>query len=232
MLLLAKLLPSMDIIAQMIAQAKEAFGKAKTPTIEEICEATVLLWNQCPIKDTLMATQANKISAVKHKGDDPKFKQQQVLQDDSLKKKCKCGKCTGKKQKEKELKDSSSHMHAYIALVIYTFSPEPPVDPCALAHCPISAYQGEQGPPFHTGIKDAITFTHQLELSVTMENVCGLDAGLQIQGPEFLSTTIHLPLSSYSSLPCPPSLLFPSAHDTSSQAPSWYSCILLQLRYR
>ena len=36
MLLLAKLPPSMDVIVQMIAQAKDASRKAKTPTIKEI----------------------------------------------------------------------------------------------------------------------------------------------------------------------------------------------------
>ena len=36
MLLLAKLLYSMDIVAQMIVQAKDASGKQKTPTVEEI----------------------------------------------------------------------------------------------------------------------------------------------------------------------------------------------------
>ena len=48
-----------------------------------------------------------------------------------------------------------------------------------------------------------------------MENVCRLDTGLQIQGPGFLSAIVHLLPSSFSSSPCPPSLLFPSAHDTS-----------------
>ena len=215
MLLLAKLLHSMDIIVQMIAQAKDTSGKQKTPTVEEICEAAVLSWDQCHMKEASKATQANKISAVKHKGDDPKFEQQQAPQGDSLKKKWKHGKCTGKMQKEKESKGSSFHAHTHNTLVTYTSGPEPPVDPCAIAHCPTSMYQGEQGPPFHTGIKDAIALAHQLELPVTCENVRRLDTGLQIQGPGFLSTAVHLPSSAYKSLLCPPSPSFPSAHDTS-----------------
>ena len=63
----------------MIAQAKDTSGKAKTPTIEEIHEAAVLSRDQHRIKDTPKTAQANKISAVKRKGDDPKFKQQQAL---------------------------------------------------------------------------------------------------------------------------------------------------------
>ena len=138
MLLLTKLPPSMNIVAQIIVQAKDASGKAKTPTVEEIQVAVVLSWNQCHIKDTSKAaTQANKISAVKHKGDDPKLEQQQqVLQGDGLKKKWKCRKCAGKKQGEKELKDSSFYTHTHIASVVYTSSPAPPMDPVPLSIIP------------------------------------------------------------------------------------------------
>ena len=167
------------------------------------------------MKETPKAAQANKISTVKHKGDDPKFKQQQAPQGDDSKKKWKCGKRTGKKQKEKELKGSSSHTHAHIASVTYNSSPELPMDPHALAHHPASMYQAEQGPPFHTGIKDAIALAHRLELPVTCENVCGLNTGLQIQGPGSLSAAICLPSSAYMSSLCPLFLSFPSAHDTS-----------------
>ena len=215
MLLLAKLPQSMDVVAQIIAQAKDASGKVKTPTIEEIQEAVVLLWDQHHMKETPKAAQANKISAVKRKGDDPKFEQQQAPQGNSSKKKRKCSNHAGKKQKEKESKGSFSHAHAHIASVTYISGPERPMDPCALAHRPTLMYQGEQDPPFHTGIKDAITLTHWLELPVTCENVRGLDTGLQIQGPGFLSAAVHLPSSTYTSLLCPPSLSFPSAHNTS-----------------
>ena len=215
MLLLAKLPQSMDVVAQIIAQAKDTSGKQKTPTVKEIREAAVLSWDQRHMKETPKAAQANKISTVKCKVDDPKFEQQQLPQGDGLKKKWKCGKHTGKKQKEKELKGSFSHAHAHIALVTYTSSPELPVNPHALTHRPALMYQDKQGPPFHTGIKDAITLAHWLELPVTCENVRRLDTGLQIQGPGFLSATVHLLSSIYTSSPCPLSLSFPSAHDTS-----------------
>ena len=65
MLLLAKLLQSMDVIAQMIVQAKDASGKAKTPTVKEICEAVVLSWDQCHMKEAPKGAQANKISDCK-----------------------------------------------------------------------------------------------------------------------------------------------------------------------
>ena len=45
-MLLAKLLPSMDIIAQMFMQAKDTSGKPKDPSIAEISKAAVLSWDQ------------------------------------------------------------------------------------------------------------------------------------------------------------------------------------------
>ena len=138
-LFLAKLMQSMDIVTQMIAQAKDASGKQKTPTVEEIREAAVLSWDQHHMKEAPKATQANRISTVKHKGDDPKFEQQQVLQGDGSKKKWKHGKRAGKKQKEKESKGSSSHAHAHITLVTYTSGPElpwiPMPSPITLPQC-------------------------------------------------------------------------------------------------
>ena len=54
-------------------------------------------------------------------------------------------------------------------------------------------YQDEQGPPFHTGIKNATTLAHRLEFLVTMENICRLATGCQIQGPALVSATVCLP---------------------------------------
>ena len=71
MLLLAKLPHLMDVVTQMIVQAKDASGKQKTPTVEEICEAAVLSWDQHHMKEAPKAAQANKISTVKRKGNDP-----------------------------------------------------------------------------------------------------------------------------------------------------------------
>ena len=74
--------------------------------------------------------------------------------------------------------EASSYMHTHITSVVYTSSAELPVDPCTLAHQPILIYQEEQGPPFHTGIKDTVTLAHQLNMPVSMENIHGLDTGL------------------------------------------------------
>ena len=134
---------------------------------------------------------------------------------DGSKKKWKHGKCAGKQLKEKQAQATSEQPHAHITSVTYTSGPEWPVDPHTFTHRPALMYQGGKGPAFHTGIKDAILLAHQLKLPVTTENVHGLDTGLRIQGPGFLSATVCLLASSYSSLLCPPSPSFSSAHDTS-----------------
>ena len=216
MFLLAKLPALMCVVTQMIAQKKDSDGKTVVPKVAEIKAAAILSWDQCSMMESAPSRQqAQKISAVKRKGDDPNFEEQQVLKGDGSKKKWKRSKCAGRQQKEKQAQAASEQPHAHITLVTYTSSPELPVDPRALAHCPTSACRGQQGPPFHTGIKDAIALAHQLELPMTMENVRGLNTGLWIQGPGFLSATIRLLSSSYTSSPCPPSPSFPSAHDTS-----------------
>jgi hypothetical protein len=79
--ILAKLPTSMDFVAQMIIQEKNNAGKANDPTITGIHTAVVLSWDQQLIQGKGKApTQANKLSAVKPKGSDPKFQQQQQPQ--------------------------------------------------------------------------------------------------------------------------------------------------------
>ena len=79
MILLAKLPPSMDIIAQMFTQAKDTSGKPKGPFIAKISKAAVLSWDQRHLTGKgKQSAQANKISAIKHKGQqNPLFQQQQ-----------------------------------------------------------------------------------------------------------------------------------------------------------
>ena len=69
MMLLRKLPPSMDIIAQMFTQAKDTSSKLKDPSVTEISKAAVLSWDQRHLTGKgKQAAQANKISAIKHKG--------------------------------------------------------------------------------------------------------------------------------------------------------------------
>jgi hypothetical protein len=84
MLVLANLPTSMDFVAQMIVQEKDNTGKAKDPTIVGIHTTAVLSWNQQSIQGKGKApAYANKLSAVKPKGSNPKFQQQQQSQEDA-----------------------------------------------------------------------------------------------------------------------------------------------------
>ena len=78
--LLAKILPSLDTIAQIIVQAKDSSGKAKEPTFAEIHAAVNMAWTTASLGGKgkqQEGQQVNKISTVKHKVlQDPKFQQQ------------------------------------------------------------------------------------------------------------------------------------------------------------
>ena len=139
MMLLAKPLPSMDIIAQMFTQAKDTSGKLKDPSVTEISKAAVLSWDQHHLtRKGKQLAQANKISAIKHKGEqNSSFQQQQLLlqgqqpqqsADTGTEKK---KSCCGKKGKGK------SEDHAHIASAAFfpmMIADTPAADPRLYAH--------------------------------------------------------------------------------------------------
>ena len=137
MFLLAKLPASMNVVTQMIAQKKDSAGKTVVPNVAEIKAAAILSWDQCSMMEPAPSQQqAQKISAVKRKGDDPNFKEQQAPKGNGSKKKWKCGKHTGKQQKERQAQAASEQPHAHITSVTYTSGPEPPINPRPLTHRP------------------------------------------------------------------------------------------------
>ena len=76
MILIAKLPPSMEVVAQLINQTKPADIKGLKP--DEIIAATTLAFKQHSQHSTTgNGHQANKLSTVKRKQADPKFTQQQ-----------------------------------------------------------------------------------------------------------------------------------------------------------
>ena len=76
MILVAKLPPSMEVVAQLINQTKPADIKGLKP--DEIITAATLAFEQCSQHSIAGGGhQANKLSTVKHKQADPKFAQQQ-----------------------------------------------------------------------------------------------------------------------------------------------------------
>ena len=51
LLLLAKIFPFLNTIAQIIAQTKDSSGKAKAPTFNEICAAINMAWTITSLGD-------------------------------------------------------------------------------------------------------------------------------------------------------------------------------------
>ena len=133
MILVMKLPPSMEVVAQLINQTKPADIKTLKPN--EIITAATLAFEQCSQCSTAGGGhQANKLSAVKRKQADPKFTQQQQG--------------GGGQSGNTSTNHGDKHRHggkkaharckaanaAQFAAFIHTDGPEPCVDPCALAH--------------------------------------------------------------------------------------------------
>ena len=182
MMLLAKLPPSMDVVAQMFTQAKDTSSKPKDPSVAEISKAAALSWDQRHLtRKGKQLAQANKINAIKHKGQqNPSFQQQQKQPQGQQpqqsadagteKKKSHCG----KKGKGK-LQD---HAHIASAAFFPTMITNMPAatDPHLYAHQSLQLYQGQGGPAFDSRIKEAFSLTDWLGVIPSCETICTLDA--------------------------------------------------------
>ena len=182
MMLLAKLPPSMDVIAQMFMQAKDTSSKSKDPSITEISKAAVLSWDQCHLtRKGKQLAQANKVSAIKHKGQqNPLFQQQQKQpQGQQPQQSTDAGaekkkSCCGKKGKGK----SQDHAHIASAAFFPMIITDMPAaaDPCLYAHQLLQLYQGQGGPAFDSRIKEAFSLTDWLGVTPSCETIHTLDA--------------------------------------------------------
>ena len=163
-------------------QVKDTSGKPKDPSITEILKAAVLSWYQCHLTGKgKQQAWANKISAIKHKGQqNPSFQQQQKqLQGEQLQQSTDTGgekkkSCHGKKGKGK-LQD-----HAHIASTVFfpTMITDmlAAVDPCLYTHQSPQLYQGQGGPAFDLRIKGAFSLTDWLGVTPFCKTICTLDA--------------------------------------------------------
>ena len=182
MMLLAKLPPSMDIVAQMFTQAKDTSSKPKDPSIAEISKAAVLPWDQHHLtRKGKQSVQANKISAIKHKGQqNPSFQQQQQqLQGQQPQQSADAG-AEKKKSRHGKKGKGKSQDHAHIASaaffpMIITDMPAA-ADPCLYAHQLLQLYQGQGGPAFDSRIKEAFSLTDWLGVTPSCETIHTLDA--------------------------------------------------------
>ena len=182
MMLLAKLPPSMDIIAQMFTQVKDTSDKPKDPSIAEISKAAVLLWDQRHLtRKGKQSAQANKISAIKHKGQqNPSFQQQQKqLQGQQPQQSTDVGAEKKKSRHGKKGKGKSQdHAHITSAAFLPTIIANMPTatDPRLYAHQSPQLYQGQGGPAFDSRIKEAFSLTDWLGVTPSCETIHTLDA--------------------------------------------------------
>ena len=150
MILVAKLPPSMEVVAQLINQTKPADIKGLKP--DEIIAAATLAFEQRSQRSTAgNGHQANKLSAVKRKQADPKFAQQQQQAPRPQQQQGGGGQSGnaptnhGDKRRrggKKARARCEAANTAQFAAFIHTNSPEPCVDPRALAHTPGAAHYG------------------------------------------------------------------------------------------
>ena len=166
----------------MFTQAKVTSSKPKDPSVAKISKPAVLLWDQCHLTGKgKQSAQANKISAIKHKGQQNPSSQQQQKQlqgqqpqqsadAGTEKKKLHCG----KKGKGK----SQDHAHIASAAFFPTMITNTPTatDPRLYAHQSPQLYQGQGGPAFDSRIKEAFSLADWLGVTPSCETICTLDA--------------------------------------------------------
>ena len=181
-MLLAKLPPSMDVIAQMFTQAKDTSSKPKDPSIAEISKAAVLPWDQHHLtRKGKQSVQANKISAIKHKGQqNPSFQQQQKQPQGQQPQQSADAGAEKKKSRHGKKGKGKSQDHAHIASAAFfptmIADTSTATDPCLYAHQSPQLYQGQGGPAFDSRIKEAFSLADWLGVIPFCETICTLNA--------------------------------------------------------
>ena len=189
MILVAKLPPSMEVVAQLINQTKPADIKGLKP--DEIIAVATLAFKQRSQRSTAgNGHQANKLSAVKHKQADPKFAQQQQQAPRPQQQQGGGGQSGntptnhGDKRRrggKKARARCEAANAAQFAAFIHTDGPEPCVDPRALAHTPSVAHYG---PPAFDLTLRSIDLARRIGVEATPETVRTLETVVQSTAEE------------------------------------------------
>ena len=177
MIILCKLPPTMEVIAQILSQTSPSEIKVLKP--DSIVKAATLSFKQngASCDGGGKAPQANKLSAVKCKQVDPKFAQQQQQ-----------GGSNGGGSSNTPAQGQGGHHHRggrkacthrecaqntkFVTYVHYKDGPVPTVDPCALAHTTgVTNY----GPPTFDNTIKAFDLAHHLEVEPSCQTICTLN---------------------------------------------------------
>ena len=143
MIILCKLPPTMEVIAQILSQMSPDEIKNLKP--EGIVKAATLSFEQKGATHSGgKGPQANKLSTVKRKPADPKFAQQQGRSNSGASGNAPAqgqGGRTCRGGKKARARRENAQQAAFATYVHYN-GPEPTVDPCALGHTPGAAHYG------------------------------------------------------------------------------------------
>ena len=184
MIILCKLPPTMEVVAQILSQMP--LDEIKNLKPDGIAKSATLSYEQkgatlCRTRDN--NPQANKLSAVKRKPADPKFAQQQQAPKPQQQQGGSHGGVSGNAPahgqgnrnhrggKRARARREAAHNAAFATYVHYD-GPELTVDPRTLTHTPSSAHYGP--PAFDNTIK-AFDLAHQLSVEPSCEMICTLD---------------------------------------------------------
>ena len=178
MIILCKLPPTMEVVAQILSQTSPS--KIKTLKPDGIVKAATLSFEQKGASHGAggKAPQANKLSAVKHKQVDPKFTQQQQQQGGSNgsgsgntpaqgQGGCNCH--GGKKARTHREHAQNAEFATYVH---YEDGPVPTVDPHALAHTPGAT---NYSPPTFDNTIKAFDLAHCLGVEPSCQTIQTLD---------------------------------------------------------
>ena len=190
MILVAKLPPSMEVVAQLINQTKPSDIKTLKP--DEIIIAATLAFKQCSQRSTAgNGHQANKLSTVKRKQADLKFAQQQQQQaprpqqhqggGQSGNAPTNHGDKRRRDGKKARARREAANAAQFAAFIHTDDGPEPCVDPRALAHTPGAAHYG---PPAFDLTLRSINLARRIGIEATPETVRTLETVVQSTAEE------------------------------------------------
>ena len=207
MIILCKLPPAMEVVAQILSQTLPS--KIKTLKLDGIVKAATLLFEQKGAScggSGGKVPQANKLSTVKCKQADPKFAQQQQQapkpqqqQGGSNGGDSRNAPAQGQGNRRGSRKAHAHREHAqnaeFATYVCYDDGPVPMVDPRTLAHT--TGMTNYSPPAFDNTIK-AFDLAHRLGVEPSCQTICTLDSVITTT-----STNLDQPNASPSSLKHP-----------------------------
>ena len=207
MIILCKLPPTMEVVAQILSQTSPSEIKSLKPN--GIVKAATLSFEQKGASRgaSRKAPQANKLSTVKHKQVDPKFAQQQQQPQRQQQQGGSNGSGSGNAPaqgqggrnrhggKKARARRECAQNAEFATYVHYEDGPVPTIDPRALAHTPgMTNY----GPPAFDNTIKAFDLPHHLGVEPSCQTICTLDQVILTA-----SASLDQPEAGPSSLKCP-----------------------------